>query len=95
MAEVDSRNLSGVDSPRQIVFEAAKDFGRLFYITDLSETTFEDVTIVPHYVQRSFPYFVLLIFLEAIVRKIQGKPTIRVNDAVGSLSAGFCLEISE
>lgn len=37
------------------------------------------------------PYFFAMIFLEVIVRWMQGKPNVRINDSINSLSAGVVL----
>ena len=37
------------------------------------------------------PYFFAMIFLEVIVRRVQGLPGMRFNDSINSLSAGLYL----
>lgn len=37
------------------------------------------------------PYFFAMILLEVVVRWMQGKPNVRINDSINSLSAGVVL----
>ena len=37
------------------------------------------------------PFFLIFIVLEVIIRRLQGLPRVRINDTIGSLTAGMIL----
>lgn len=62
---------------------------RLFYLITPNESSFETKEEVPQYVNDALPFFFSLIVLEALVQWVRGKRTLRVNDAISSMSAGL------
>ncbi|XP_077298483.1 alkylglycerol monooxygenase-like [Arctopsyche grandis] len=70
----------------------AKGLGQFFYLIDHRETSFEDTTQVPNFFRQSWPYFILFIVLENLILILEGKPSIRLNDTITSLSNGLIQE---
>ncbi|EDV28202.1 uncharacterized protein TRIADDRAFT_3988, partial [Trichoplax adhaerens] len=62
----------------------------LFYLVAPSESMFQTVQEVPEYVKQVVPLFISAIILEIIIKSIMGiGSSARVNDIIGSLSAGI------
>lgn len=64
----------------------------LFYLVWPSETMFADLFHVPRYVEEMFPVFIMIGFVEIIIRFIQGKVSLKLNQSIASLSAGIFQE---
>ncbi|CAG0901433.1 unnamed protein product, partial [Darwinula stevensoni] len=82
------RNVTG------LIQTGIRGVGRLFYIVDPWETTFEKPEDVPNYITQTVPYFALGIILEEMIRWKQGRRLIRVDDGIVSLAGGLLLEIT-
>jgi len=62
----------------------------MFYVITPQETTYENYEDVPHFVNKSIPFFATLVVLEMIVQRlVKGSKPTRVNDATASISAGI------
>lgn len=81
-----------IEEPLKWAKAALKGAGRLFYLVDREETTFQSVQDVPQYFKQAWPYFVLFMILENILLFIEKKPTFRLNDSITSLSHGMLQE---
>ncbi|CAG0900279.1 unnamed protein product [Darwinula stevensoni] len=90
----ESRNAIGMDrNETGIIWARIKEVGRLFYLVDPWETSFEKPEQVPDYISQAVPYFVLGIVLEEVIRWKQGKPLIPLKDSIVSLASGSLMEI--
>ncbi|KAG8200882.1 hypothetical protein JTE90_015786 [Oedothorax gibbosus] len=76
------------------VFEVAEKIGYLFYVVSPNRTSFETIEEVPDYTVQVIPYFLALLAVEQLYLKFKKKRTMRVNDAIGSVSQGVLSEIS-
>ncbi|CAH0559202.1 unnamed protein product [Brassicogethes aeneus] len=90
-------NLSQKDAVSEIFFEKElvqflKGLGRMFYIVNPTETTFEGPEEVPKYFRNAWPYFILFMILENVLLWIEKKPTFRINDGITSMSHGLIQE---
>ncbi|XP_055901643.1 alkylglycerol monooxygenase-like [Biomphalaria glabrata] len=61
----------------------------MFYLVTPNETSYERVEDVPNFVDEAVPYFTLLILLECILLKWQGKDLPRINDGINSMTHGL------
>ncbi|GFO39573.1 alkylglycerol monooxygenase [Plakobranchus ocellatus] len=61
----------------------------MFYAVTPNETSYSTWEEVPNFVDEAVPYFMLFIFLECVVLKLQGKDLPRVNDGMNSISHGL------
>ncbi|KAH9498696.1 hypothetical protein Btru_004597 [Bulinus truncatus] len=61
----------------------------MFYLVTPNETAYENLEDVPNFVDEAIPYFTLLIVLESIILKLQGKDIPRVNDGINSMTHGL------
>ncbi|CAG5117874.1 unnamed protein product, partial [Candidula unifasciata] len=61
----------------------------MFYMVTPNETSFEKLNDVPNFVDEAIPYFVVMIILECIILKLQGKEIPRINDGINSKSHGL------
>ncbi|KAG9511096.1 Alkylglycerol monooxygenase [Fragariocoptes setiger] len=64
----------------------------MFFMVWPTETMYESLEQVPRYVTEMFPVFVFMSVIENAVKLIQGKHLLRVNESIGSLSAGIFQE---
>ncbi|XP_076351490.1 alkylglycerol monooxygenase-like [Tachypleus tridentatus] len=69
-----------------------KSLGRLFYIVDPREETFEKIEDVPDYVTEVLPLFIIIMFIEILMSLWKKKPNYSLLDSVGSISQGICSE---
>ncbi|XP_048006686.1 alkylglycerol monooxygenase-like [Leguminivora glycinivorella] len=69
-----------------------KGVGRMFYLITPQEHMFERKEDVPNFFKQSWPYFLIFIVLEHIVLRLEGKPGIRLNDGITSISHGLLQE---
>nr|XP_018903716.1 PREDICTED: alkylglycerol monooxygenase-like isoform X1 [Bemisia tabaci]XP_018903717.1 PREDICTED: alkylglycerol monooxygenase-like isoform X1 [Bemisia tabaci] len=67
----------------------------MFYVADPAKTSFRNHEEVPQYYRQAWPLFLAFAVLENLVLYIQGKPTVRINDGVTSMSHGIILECSK
>ncbi|XP_076250275.1 alkylglycerol monooxygenase-like isoform X1 [Rhynchophorus ferrugineus] len=74
------------------LLDFAKGVGRMFYIVNPSETTFENAKEVPNFFRNAWPYFLLFMIVENIILWIEKKPLVRFNDNITSLSHGLIQE---
>lgn len=75
-----------------LVFEVLIGLGRMFYLVQRDETTFETVEEVPKYFRQAWPYFVVFMIVENVVLWLERKPTHRLNDSVTSIGLGLSQE---
>ncbi|BFZ22189.1 hypothetical protein BsWGS_25228 [Bradybaena similaris] len=61
----------------------------MFYMVTPKETSFEKLEDVPNFVDEAIPYFIVMVVLECIVLKLQGKEIPRINDGINSMSHGL------
>ncbi|CAG0886981.1 unnamed protein product [Darwinula stevensoni] len=88
-------NVIGMDQNETgIIQRGIREVGRLFYLADPWETSFEKPEEVPDYVTQAVPYFFLGIILEIAILWKQGKPPIRLDDGMASMAGGFLMEIT-
>ncbi|CAB3255911.1 unnamed protein product [Arctia plantaginis] len=69
-----------------------KGIGRMFYIHSPKDTMYERKEDVPNFFRQSWPYFILFMIMEHIVLRLKGKPGIRLNDGITSISSGILQE---
>lgn len=60
----------------------------IFYLLSPEESTFKDISNVPNYLDNAFYAFITLIVIEYIVCLLAGIDSYRINDGIGSISAG-------
>lgn len=65
---------------------------QMFYIVDPSESTFENPEDVPYFFRQAWPYFLAFLLVENLLLWAEGKPILRLNDGVTSLTHGIFLE---
>lgn len=75
-----------------ILLNGLKGIGRMFYIVNPAESTFENPEDVPKFFRNSWPYFLMFMLVENILLWIDKKPTFRLNDGLTSLSHGLIQE---
>ncbi|GFS12063.1 alkylglycerol monooxygenase [Elysia marginata] len=61
----------------------------MFYAVTPNETSYATWEEVPNFVDEAVPYFILFMFLECIVLKLQGREMPRINDGINSVSHGL------
>lgn len=76
----------------EVLADHLKGIGRMFYLHSPQETMFERKEDVPNFFRQSWPYFFIFMILEHIVLRLEGKPGIRLNDGVTSISHGILQE---
>lgn len=69
--------------------------GYLFYVASPNKTSFETPEEVPDYTLQAFPHFALFILLEHCLLIYKKRPTLRLNDAYGSIAQGLFLELTK
>lgn len=87
--------------------KVAESLGRMFYLVSPKATTFATVAEVPPYVADTTPWFIAFIFAELLYYTIKDKGAglkphegkysqakYRMNDTIGSLSAGTIQQMS-
>ncbi|XP_065333941.1 alkylglycerol monooxygenase-like [Cloeon dipterum] len=62
---------------------------RFFYAIDPLENSFPDHKQVPDIFVKSWPYFLVFMALENLLLYLEGRPTVRLNDSITSLSHGL------
>ena len=79
------------------LIEHLKGFGTLFYMVNPYDTMFENLDDLPHpnYTAKAAKYFLVLAFLEHLVLCLEGKPGIRINDGISSMSNGLFMFIKD
>jgi alkylglycerol monooxygenase len=70
-----------------------KGFLPLLYVINPKESSFERLEHVPNYIAEAVPYFLILVFLEIIIRWFQGLPKVRINDTFGSLANAMLFDL--
>ncbi|CAL1533943.1 unnamed protein product [Lymnaea stagnalis] len=65
------------------------NFRALFYMVTPNETSYEKFKDVPNFVQEAVPYCTILMVLECLLLKLQGKDLPRINDGVNSMTHGL------
>jgi alkylglycerol monooxygenase len=75
----------------------AKGFGSLFYLINPYESMFETIDQLPNpsWFTKALPYFAVLIALEQLILKHQGKRGIRINDGMTSVANGLFMLIKD
>ncbi|XP_059484903.1 alkylglycerol monooxygenase-like [Neocloeon triangulifer] len=62
---------------------------RFFYAVDPLDTSYPDHKHVPDFFVKSWPYFLVFMALENLLLYLEGRPTVRLNDSITSLSHGL------
>ncbi|XP_022825569.1 alkylglycerol monooxygenase-like [Spodoptera litura] len=92
MADFTFANATQENAFSEMVSDHLKGIGRMFYIHSPKDTMFERKEDVPNFFRQSWPYFFLFMILEHIVLRLEGKPGIRLNDGITSISHGILQE---
>ncbi|XP_004931255.1 alkylglycerol monooxygenase-like [Bombyx mandarina] len=92
MAEFSFANASVENGFSDFVTDHLKGVGRLFYINSPQDSMFEKKDDVPNFFKQSWPYFFIFMILEHIVLRLEGKPGVRLNDGITSISHGIFQE---
>jgi len=73
-----------------------KMFGRMFYLVDPAETSYEDISSIPPagYIQQALPYFFGMMFLEWTILYLKGKPQ-SIADGMMSTAHGLIMSAVE
>ncbi|XP_017771537.1 PREDICTED: alkylglycerol monooxygenase-like [Nicrophorus vespilloides] len=75
-----------------LLWSFVKGCGRMFYMVDPNDTTFESHEEVPKYFRQAWPYFVLFMVLENLILWIEREPVHRLNDSITSIGHGIIQE---
>ncbi|XP_067000505.2 alkylglycerol monooxygenase [Anabrus simplex] len=70
----------------------ARGVAKMFYIVNPSESTFQKPEDVPTIFRQAWPFFLAFIFVENVLLWLEGKPILRLNDGVTSVSHGLLQE---
>lgn len=77
-----------------VAFVVLERIGRMFYVIDYRTTVFSKLDDVPDYITEAVPFFVASILLESFIMYFSHelRPS-RVNDGLGSVSAGLFQQV--
>ena len=74
--------------PRLSSSSTVKGVGRMFYLASPADTSFPDLDSTPGYVAQATPYFLGMIVLELVVKRLQGEG-VRMTDGLMSVVHGM------
>ncbi|XP_055946660.1 alkylglycerol monooxygenase-like isoform X1 [Argiope bruennichi] len=79
----------------EVVQEAVKRFGYLFYVMDPRAHNYEKIDQVKDYYKEVAPFFLVTVLLEQVIRFYQKKPLWRLSDTISNTFHGFLMEFSK